>query len=301
LRTFCFRIRPMSLGFGWMSAMTREFDVRHPDGRTLHAYDNGPVGGFPVMWHHGTNNVGAPPRPLFDLAARLGLRWLSYDRPGYGGSTLRPDRDIASAANDVAAVLDALGVDRFAAVGHSGGGPHALACAASLPDRVASVVSIAGPAPRDADGLDWFAGMAVAGVASNRAAAEGRSAREAYEESGADDDFGFTAEDERALGERWSWVLDVVRPAMAAGPGGMVDDDLAAAMPWGFDPGAISAPVLLVHGGRDRVVPSTHSAWLAERVPHAELRTFEADGHITVLDHLGDALEWIHEQVQRTR
>ena len=118
-----------------------------------------------VFWHHGTPNTGVPPEPLFPAAAQHGIRWVSYDRPGYGGSTPHPGRDIASAAADVSSVAQALGIGQFAVMGHSGGGSHALACGALLPGRVLGVVSVAGMAPFDAEGLDWFAGMAAAGAA----------------------------------------------------------------------------------------------------------------------------------------
>ena len=122
-----------------------ESDVDLGDGHVLHVYDTGDLGAggatdvepLVVVWHHGTPNIGAPPRPLFEAAARLGIRWVSYDRPGYGGSTPRPGRDVASAARDVAAVADHLGVGSFAVMGHSGGGTHALASGALLGDRVA--------------------------------------------------------------------------------------------------------------------------------------------------------------------
>jgi pimeloyl-ACP methyl ester carboxylesterase len=280
-----------------------ERDVQLEDGRTLHAYDTSAERSddrLAVIWHHGTPNIGAPPEPLFPDAERLGLRWVSYDRPGYGGSTPNPGRDVASAAADVAAVADVLGIDRFAVMGHSGGGPHALACAALLPDRVVAVVSVAALAPYDAEGLDFFAGMADAGIASLAAAGEGREARERYEESGAEDDVGFTPADEAALSGEWSWFLDVVRPALAGGPGGMIDDDLAYVGPWGFDPNQVVAPVLLLHGGSDRVVPSTHGRWLAGRIPSAELRIFPEDGHITVLSSGVAALAWLKELADRT-
>jgi pimeloyl-ACP methyl ester carboxylesterase len=186
--------------------MVEQFDVVLEDGRTLHAYDAGrgdtdrPLA---IVWHHGTPNVGAPPEPLFPAAARLGIRWVSFDRPGYGGSTPHPGRDIASAAADARSVADALGIDRFAVVGHSGGGPHALACGALLPERVVGVVSIAGLAPFGAEGLDWFAGMAASGVASLRAAAEGRAAKEAHEASGVEYDPEFTGPDLAALEGKW--------------------------------------------------------------------------------------------------
>src|ERR1700710_957740 len=102
--------------------MVVETELALADGRTLHTYDTGADGGadrLTVFWHHGTPNIGAPPVPLFPAAARLGIRWVSYDRPGYGGSTPRPDRSIGSAADDVRAVVDHLGIERFAVMGHS--------------------------------------------------------------------------------------------------------------------------------------------------------------------------------------
>ena len=281
-------------------AAVDELDVVLSDGRVLHVY-TGPEPGGPtfltVVWHHGTPNIGAPPRPLFADARRLGMRWVSYDRPGYGGSTPHPDRDVASAAADVSRVADALGIDDFAVMGHSGGGAHALACAALLVDRVRAAISVAGLAPYDAVGLDWYAGMAPAGVASLRAAAGGRAAKERYEASPADGDIGLTPADEAALGGRWSWLIDVVRPAVQAGPGGLIEDDLAAVSPWGFDPAGTVAPILVLHGAKDRVVPSSHGEWLAQRCPTAELRLSAGDGHISILDSAVAALEWLRERV----
>ena len=107
-----------------------------PGGRTLHVYDTtGMDGRLAVLWHHGTPNLGPPPEPLFPVADQLGIRWVSYDRPGYGGSTPHPGRDLASAATDVAGIADALGIGRFAVMGHSGGSNHALASGAPLPAR----------------------------------------------------------------------------------------------------------------------------------------------------------------------
>src|SRR5215218_2616126 len=207
--------------------MVTETNLELGDGRTLHAYDTGAAdadGRLAVFWHHGSPNIGAPPEPLFSAADRLGIRWVSYDRPGYGGSTPRSDRDVASAAADTSAVADALSIDRFAVMGHSSGGSHALACGALLPERVLGVVSVAGLAPFDAEGLDFFAGMAASGVASLRAAAEGRAAKERYEASAEYDPEMFTPEDHAALSGAWSWLQDVVNPAVEAGPGGLIDD-----------------------------------------------------------------------------
>lgn len=258
-----------------------ERDVRTADGRTLHAYDRG-HGDRVVMWHHGTPNIGRPPQPLFAEADRLGLRFVSYDRPGYGGSTPRPGRTVATAAADAAAVADALGVGAFAVLGHSGGGPCALACAALLPARVTAAVSIAGLAPFDAAGLDWFAGMGPAGRASLRAAAAGRAAKEAHE-SGAPAEPDFLPADWAALDGEWGWFGSVVEPALAGGPAPLIDDDLGYVSPWGFDPAAITVPVRLVHGTGDRVVPSAHSSWLAGRIGSAALHLADGAGHISVL------------------
>ncbi|SCF40970.1 Pimeloyl-ACP methyl ester carboxylesterase [Micromonospora matsumotoense] len=275
--------------------MLSECDVALPDGGTLHVYDTGDdgTGRLPVVWHHGTPNIGAPPAPLFAAADRLGLRWVSYDRPGYGGSTPRPGRDVASAAGDVARVADALGLGRYATMGHSGGAPHALASGALLPDRVVAVVAVAGLAPYDAAGLDWFAGMTASGKASLRAAAQGRAAKERHEASDADYDPEFTPADLAALAGPWAWLHDVVGPAVRGGPGGLIDDDLAYVTPWGFAPARVSAPVLLLHGERDRVVPADHSRWLADVCPAAELRITADDGHLSVLGGAPAALEWL--------
>jgi pimeloyl-ACP methyl ester carboxylesterase len=277
-----------------------ETDLKLGDGRTLHVYDTGGADGrLTVFWHHGTPNIGAPPEPLFADAARLGIRWVSYDRPGYGGSTAYPGRDVAWAAAYVSTIADALGIDRFAVMGHSGGGPHALACGALLPERVLGVVSMAGLAPLGAEGLDFFAGMVASGVAELRAAAEGRAALENYLESAEFDPEMFTPADHAALSGAWSWLNSVVGPAMEAGLVGLIDDDLAYVAPWGFGPAQVVAPILLLSGGRDRVVPSSHSEWLARRCHSAELRLCPDDGHISVLDSGAAAMEWLSEHADR--
>jgi len=279
-----------------------ENDLELGDGRTLHVYDTGPgdAGGrLAVFWHHGTPNIGTPPEPLFPASDRLGIRWVSYDRPGYGGSSPNPGRGVASAAADVSSIADALGIDQFAVMGHSGGGPHALACAALLPERLSGVVSVAGMAPFDADGLDWFAGMCDSGKASLRAAANGRAAKERYESEAEYDPQMFTPADHAALEGEWSWFISVVSPAMENGPGGLIDDDLAYVAPWRFDPAQVAAPVLFLHGEQDRIAPSSHSEWLARRCPSAELRLCQDDGHISVLSSGAAALGWLREHANQ--
>ena len=287
-----------------------ESDVDLGDGHVLHVYDTGGPGtpdveALVVVWHHGTPNIGAPPQPLFAAAARLGIRWVSYDRPGYGGSTARPGRDVASAARDVAAVVDHLGVGSFAVMGHSGGGTHALAPAALLGDRVLGVVTVSGVAPFGAPGLDFFAGMAPGGEASLRAAAAGREAKEAHEAAAAqvpdgEVDFGFVEADEEAFSGPWGWFGSVVGPALAAGRAALIDDDLAYVSDWGFDPRDVAAPALVVHGGADRIVPVSHGEWLASAIPDADLWLQPLDGHISVLSTAEDALTWLARAARRS-
>lgn len=275
-----------------------ETDLRLDDGRTLHVYDTAPGddGRLVAFWHHGTPNLGAPPAPLLEASDWLGIRWVSFDRPGYGGSTPAPGRTMASVAGDVAAVADALGIGRFAVVGHSGGGSYALGCGATLGDRVEAVVSLAGIAPYDADGLDWFAGMVPSGVAALQAAARGREAKADHEASDVEYDPEFTAADLAMFDGPWSWLGTVVGPALDAGPYGQIDDDVSYVLPWGCDPTAITAPVLLVHGGRDGIIPIAHAEWLARHIPRAELHLLPAESHISVLSSAEDGLEWIREQ-----
>ncbi|MFJ4920326.1 alpha/beta fold hydrolase [Streptomyces sp. NPDC088725] len=278
-----------------------ETDLELSDGHTLHVYEAAPAGGDPalaVVWHHGTPSTGAPPEPLFQAAAQHGIRWVSYDRPGYGASTRHPGRDVASAAEDVSAIVDTLDIEQFAVLGASGGGPHALACAALLPDRVLGAVCVAGLAPFGAEGLDWFAGMTASGEAELRAAAEGRAPLEQLLSAAEFDPEMFTPADHAALAGPWSWLAAVAAKGLEGGIGGAVDDDLALVGPWGFAPEQISAPTLIVHGGQDRIVPSTHGAWLARHCPDAELAPRPADGHLSVLNSGARALKWLRDHAE---
>jgi pimeloyl-ACP methyl ester carboxylesterase len=277
-----------------------EIDFPTADGRSLHAYDVGSTGHtdeLVVLWHHGTPNTGAPPEPLFEAARSLGIRWISYDRPGYGGSTPHPGATVAAAAADARQIADQLGMGRFAVFGHSGGGPRALACGALLSDRVLAVVSVSSPAPWRATGLDYFVGMSAGSAHQLRAATQGRAALEEVLASNEFDPQSFVPADHAALEGNWSWFNGVVEAATANGLDGMVEDDLGTTARWGFDLADIVAPTLIMHGTDDRMVPSSHGEWLAAHCPGAELRLQRGVGHISVLDSAPGALAWLRRIV----
>jgi pimeloyl-ACP methyl ester carboxylesterase len=272
--------------------MVSERDLRLEDGRMLHVYDGGAAAAdaFTVLWHHGSPQTGAPLEPLTAATARRGIRLLSYGRPSYGGSSPQVGRNVAAAASDVAQIADALGIDRLAVMGASGGGPHALACAALLPGRVTGVVCLAGLAPRT-DDFDWHAGMRS--DAALRAAADGREARARVAQADEFDEESFTPADWAALSGGWTSLGADAGRAGAAGADGLIDDDVAFAGPWGFDVAQVEAPVLVVQGGEDRIVPPAHADWLLRHCPHAELWLRPRDGHVSVLDACPVALDWL--------
>jgi len=221
------------------------------------------------------------------------------DRPrplGYGQSLRRSGRSISDVVEEVVAVADRNGFDRFATWGISGGGPHALACAALLPDRVTACAAIGSPAPRDAEGFDWYADFGAGNVTEFRAAEQGEVALRALVEQ---DDAAEEAAGPAGLRDALASLTSEVDAAALDGPlldylwnimrgsaivDGWVDDDLAFVRPWGFDLGSIRVPVLIRHGEQDRFVPPANARWLAEHIPGAELRLTPDDGHLTLYE-----------------
>ena len=282
--------------------------VRTADGRALAIREAGDPGGRPVLVHMGTPNS----RILYarneaDAAAR-GLRLISYDRPGYGGSDPQPGRTVADCASDVRAICAALEVPQLAMWGISGGGPHVLACAALLPDLVVAAASLASPAPYGADGLDWFAGMGQENVDdvrlmfSDEDAARQKMARDRagfLAATPADLDSGMrtllTPTDAAALtGELADWLTYSTKDGLAPGDEGWWDDSWAGVRPWGFELAQISVPVLVMHGREDKFVPLRHGQWLAAQVPGAEARLLDQDGHLTLMqDRVGEIHSWL--------
>lgn len=279
------------------------------DGRGLEVVLYGPGDGVPVIVHHGTPGVAGLFETLVEAGAERGVRHIAYSRPGYGASTRHPGRSVADCAADVVAIADALGYERFHSVGGSGGAPHSIACAALLPDRVTSAAAIATPAPLDAEGLDWTAGMGTENVAEIAAVRGGDRELQQYLEAEAEGMEGVTAADIVALlgdvvcdadrrvmtGAYAEWLAQECRKSLAAGVWGWFDDDRALFRDWGFDLREIGAPLTLWHGAEDRFVPIAHSDWMAARTgAKAELRPDE--GHLSLsISSYGEILDGLLE------
>jgi pimeloyl-ACP methyl ester carboxylesterase len=275
------------------------------DGRTLEYEVSGPPGGLPLVVHHGTPSGAVPFPPLVDAAVKHGMRVILHSRPGYGGSTPHPGRRVADVAADVNAILDEEGAAHFVTLGWSGGGPHALACAALLPARCLGVASIAGVAPFDAAGLDWLAGMASDNVAEFSTAARGVTELDKLLSVSADglahvdgaqvaDAFGslLSEVDRKALtGGFADWLAAASRYSVSAGVAGWREDDLAFVADWGFTLGTIRVPVAVWQGDQDRMVPFSHGRWLAAHVAGAEAHLLPGEGHLSLMADPGAILD----------
>ena len=275
--------------------------VQTSDDRTLAYAQIGDPDGTPVFVLHGTPGSrlsGRHPDP--SRVAGAGLRVITYDRPGCGRSTRHPGRSVVDCVADIAAIADALGVDRFVVTGGSGGGPHALAAAARLPERVIRAECNVGAAPYDAPDLDWFAGMDPENVKELGWALEGEEtlvrelARETDEKLSRLDedpatllgDFQLSETDQTVLQDQI--VLERMRKSfresVVSGVWGWVDDDLAFVKPWGFELEEIRVPVQVRYGAGDVLVPAGHGEWLARHVPNANVIVDHEAGHLSTPD-----------------
>jgi pimeloyl-ACP methyl ester carboxylesterase len=283
-----------------------------PDGRTIAVQEGGDPNGRPVLVHGGTPNS----RLLFArhvaLAERQRVRLISYDRPGYGGSTAQPGRTIADCAADVRALAGALGIDHLAVWGISGGGPHAIACAALLGDLVPAVAVLASPAPYGAAGLDFWDGMGELNVEDGKLMIEDpAAAREKTERDR--EDLLVTGPQELAemlrtllspvdaailTGEVAEFLVAGMRDGLAPGAEGWWDDGVAQMEHWGFELEDITTPVLLRHGREDRFVPFGHGQWLARNIPGVTAILTDDDGHLTLTErHLESIHGWLLERL----
>jgi pimeloyl-ACP methyl ester carboxylesterase len=280
------------------------------DGRVLEVITAGPRDGLPLVVHHGTPDAAAHFNPQIEAGAERGLRHIGYSRPGFGDSTRLAGRTVASCATDVAAIADALGYDRFYSLGASGGGPHVIACAALLPDRVIAAAAIASPAPFAAEGLDWTAGMGEENVEEFVAMQAGDDEFEAFLVEHAEQLRGATGDqiiavlgnlvsevDRQALsGEFAAYLVGETEHALSNGVWGWFDDDRAFGHDWGFDLSDIRAPLSLWHGAQDRFVPIAHGEWLADHLT-ADARLRSDHGHLSlVVTAYGEILDALLEQ-----
>jgi len=283
-------------------------NVSTPDGRTLRVWVTGDEGGVPVLAQHGTPSGGILYGPWIAEASTRGICLIGYDRPGYGGSSRHAGRTIADAAADVRAIAAALGIDRLVTWGISGGGPHALACAALAPDLVAAAACMAGPAPFDAADLDWTEGMGEENVVEHGAAAEGEEVLRPLLEAGRAGMLGggvqalkeelgtlVTPVDAASLDRGFGdFVYESVELALRDTVDGWVDDDLAFVTPWGVDVASIRVPLLLIQGAQDGFVPVAHFEWLAAHVPAAERRLAPEHGHLSLSETgVSEVHEWL--------
>jgi pimeloyl-ACP methyl ester carboxylesterase len=281
------------------------------DGRTLTVREGGDPAGFPVLSISGTPGSSTIYPPHARDAQERGIRLVSYDRPGYGGSTRLKGRRIADCTSDISAVCDALDIDRFCVWGISGGGPHALAAAALLPDRVIAAAALASVAPYDADGLDYLAGMGEQNLESYDAIFEGEDAQRASTERQCRELLSATpkqlvevwgtllspSDREVATGALAAFLLDHMRAGIGPSVDGWIDDDLAFVAPWGFDVSSIRVPVQLWQGNDDKFVPYRHGVWLAAHIPGVDARLTSEDGHLTLFERrVPEVHAWLLEQ-----
>jgi pimeloyl-ACP methyl ester carboxylesterase len=273
-----------------------EHRFRASDGRVLAVAEWGDPAGVGLFSMHGTpgGRIACWTDPT--IYARHGLRRLTYDRPGYGESTRLAGRTVVDAVADVVAIADALGIDRFAVSGGSGGGPHALACAALLPERVLRCLADVSVAPYDAEGIDWLAGQTAGNVEEFEAALAGEAVLRRLVDrervttlerlaAGRSDFFGDSYEmsdaDKLQIEKHYARISDQLTNGLAHGVDGWVDDDIAFTRPWGFDVGSIRVPVYLTYGREDTLVPPAHGDWLAAHIDGATVVVTDAG-------HLGD-------------
>lgn len=261
-----------------------------PDGRVLAYTDLGATGGPVVVYFHGAPSTRLDLRALDDAFAALDVRVVSPDRPGYGGSSPQHGRRLEDWPSDVAALADHLGVERFAVMGLSSGGPYAVACAALLPGRIAGAGTVAGvsdfgwPGAWDGYFADEVTLMRIGDEGEAEAWCEERYGRDGtgFLEGGLGD---LAPADQAALAdeELTTGLVATVREAFRQGAGGYAQDVTVQGRPWSFDAGAVVAPVWVLHGDADTVAPVAHARHTAEVIPGATLVTWADHGHLSIL------------------
>jgi pimeloyl-ACP methyl ester carboxylesterase len=284
----------------------REGQVRARDGRTLAFFERGAADGMPVLACHGTPGSRLTRHPDPTLYERHGVRMVAYDRPGYGRSDPHLGRSISDAVDDISAIADELGFERFVVVGGSGGAPHALACGALLGERVIRVGALVTPAPSDSPDFDFFTDLAEINVKEFGAAVEGREAIEAHLQPYVDelrrDPEAVVEEISSELPDRDREILsredvrevliDSFVEAVRQGTRGWADDDLAFAKPWGFELEDVEVETRLWQGELDVLAPRSHGDYVASRLPNARFEVLEGAGHF-LDEEWGIVLDWL--------
>lgn len=283
--------------------------VKTPDGRALEVALLGDPANPTVVFHHGTPGAAELVDVFADIAQSRHLCFVTTSRAGYGHSDRNPGRNIARVVADTTAVLDTLGRGRYVSLGWSGGGPHALACAALDAPRCVGAISLAGVAPSTAN-FDWTEGMGPENQEEFALAKEGGPRYEAFVKAQRDvlvevgpremvESMGglLSATDVEALGDATvlKLLVDSFHYGLALGHYGILDDDLAFFSEWGFDPATISVPVEVWFGDQDLMVPPSHGRYLSSVIPHAVAFHQPDDGHISLVTRhqvaLADRLE----------
>ncbi len=276
------------------------------DRRVVKAFAHGPDGADALVFHAGTPSPPVRWPFLEGAATERGFSLITYERPGYDGSDRRRGRQVADAARDVEAILDELGFDEYVTIGWSGGGPHALACAAQHPARCRAAATIGTLSPLHLADDTWWDAMSPPNEHAFRAAVTGEETLRGHLEPARKRFLAMTVDDlHRALGELVSEtdrraltpeLADMLararRQAAATGFDGWIDDLIAFVNPWGFDLAEIGQPVTIWHGEQDDFVPVGHGHRLESSIPGAIARILEHEGHISIVaDRLPDVID----------
>jgi pimeloyl-ACP methyl ester carboxylesterase len=279
--------------------------TRLADGRTLAYEEWGDPAGTPILFTHGFGDSRLTRHPDDSIAERLGVRLITVDRPGIGGSDPKRVKAVAERADDLRELAGALGIERFAVLGWSGGTPTALACGARFPERVAAVGVAAGFAPFEREGAyeglnarmarglpgirkaPWLARLFMAQAARGYR----RDPEKAFEQQ-----FGeqMTAPDRAVMAEpgvRDNMLAGAVEAHRQGSKGMALDMQLLFARQWGFDLADVRVPVRLWFGDADDLTPPQMGRYLAERLPDAELTMYPGEAHMLVLTHWQEILQ----------
>jgi pimeloyl-ACP methyl ester carboxylesterase len=281
-------MRWLFLGRGVMDA-----SMLLADGRTLAYTDLGASGGSPIFYFHGAPGGRLDGAWLEDAFREAGVRVVSADRPGYGGSSPCPRRSLTDWPVDIAALADHLGIDQFAVMGLSSGGPYVAACAALLGDRVVAAASVAGVTdmgwsaaydefPEDAEKTIMQLGDEDKALAwcVDRYGADGARFFDDDMDLSPPDAALFT--DEAFMGE----IMPTFAEAFRQGVGGFAQDITVQGRPWTFDVAAITCDVRVYHGEQDTLVPVSHGRHTAEMIESSTLVTFPEHGHISMITEI---------------